>query len=95
MFTKPDIHVHMCSECGFIVCMRWELYFSFRSLRTSWQLSLGLPLGYVGLRVAYVQIRRHHVFRLGSLIGIRSVARFCERDVWGPRGKIGELSYSN
>ena len=46
----------------------------------------------MGLRVAYVQIRRHHVF---SLIGLRSVARFGERDVWGPCGMIGELSYGN
>ena len=35
------------------------------------------------------------MFRLGSLIGLRSVARFGERDVWGPRGKIGELNDSN
>ena len=35
------------------------------------------------------------MFRLGSMIGLRSVARFGERDVWGPRGKIGEFSYSN
>ena len=42
--------------------------------------------------MAYVQIRRHHVFRLGSLIGLRSVALLGEHDVWGTRGMIGELS---
>ena len=65
----------ICSKCTIsCICMRWGLYFAFRSLRTctEWHLSLGLPWGYVGLRVVYVLIRRHHVFRLGSLIGLRS-----------------------
>ena len=33
--------------------------------------------------------------RLSALIGRRSVAWFGWRDVWGPRGKIGDLSESN
>ena len=37
--------------------------------------------------------RRHHVFRLGSLIGLRSMARFGWRDVCEQDWKVWELSY--
>ena len=77
--TSLCIKQYKCSKCTIsCICMRWGLCFAFRSLRTctEWHLSLGLPWGYVGLRVAYVQIRRHHVFRLCSLIGLQSVVRF-------------------
>ena len=36
--------------------------------------------------------RRHNMFRLGSLIGVRSMARFSWRDVCEQDGKVWELS---
>ena len=36
--------------------------------------------------------RRHHVFRLGSLIGLRSMARFGWHDVCNQDGKVWELN---
>ena len=66
------------------------LYFAFGSLLTctEWHLSLGLSWGHVGLRVACMITVRHHVFRLGSLIGLRSMAS----EVW--RGSSGVMSVS-
>ena len=52
-----------------------------------------VAMGIRGIACGVREISRHHVFRLGSLIGLRSVARFGWRDVGGPDGKIGELSY--
>ena len=37
--------------------------------------------------------RRHHVFRLGSVIGLQSMARFEWRDVLKRDMILGELSY--
>ena len=49
-------------------------------------------MGIRGTTCGLRDLRRHHVFRLGSLIGLRSggASRGCMSG--GPRGKIGELS---
>ena len=92
----------ICSKCTIsCICMRWGLYFAFRSLHTctEWHLSLGLHWGYVGLHVAYVLIRRHHVFRLGSLIGLRSGGAsrlaWCLGSSWFVCWSLTSLCHSN
>ena len=49
-------------------------------------------MGIRGITCGLRDIRRHHMFRLGALIGLRSggASRGCY--AWGLRGKIGELS---
>ena len=55
---------------------------------------LGCHGGTCGITCGIHDIRRHHVFRLGCLIGLRSVAWFGRRDVCKPDSILGELSYS-
>ena len=50
-------------------------------------------MGTCGITCGVHDNRRHHVFRLGSLIGLRSMARFGWRDVCKPAKILGELSY--
>ena len=73
-----------CSKCTIsCVCRRWGLYFAFRSLRTctEWHLSLGLPWGHVGLRVAYM---------ISADITCSGWALWLASDVW--RSSVGVMS---
>ena len=62
-----------------------------RSLCTEWHLTLWVAIGTCGATCGGHDNRRHHVSRSGSLIGLRSVARFGWRDVSGVWYIVWEL----
>ena len=78
-----NYRTNICSKCTIsCVCRRWGLYFAFRSPYLCGVTSVTwVTMGTCGITCGVHNIRRHHVFRLGFLIGLRSVSRFGWRDV--------------
>ena len=67
-------NLYMCSKCtiSLYVC-GGIILFPFRSLRTctEWHLTLWFTMGIRGTTCGLRDLSRQHVFRLGSLIGLR------------------------
>ena len=92
---KYHKYTYICSKCT-ISCHEGVGYYTFpldhSVLVWSDICHRWVVMGTCGSTCGVHDNRRHHVFRLGSLIGLRSMARFGWRDVCHQDGKVWELS---
>ena len=70
------MHYFVCMKAlGIILCL-WITPYLYGVTSVTW-----VVMGTCGTTCGVHDNRRHHMFRLGALIGLRSMARFGWRDV--------------